>query len=59
MFYHRIRRSTFVWLLIAALAIWAGCTYSGGSPQANGRSQAATADPYTYEFERRTPPGGD
>lgn len=47
-------------LLLAAMTIAAaGCTYSGGKTQANSKYQASTADSYTYEFERRTPPGGD
>lgn len=46
--------------LTTAMAIAAaGCTYSGGKVQANSKYQASTADSYTYEFERRTPPGGD
>ncbi|HEX7377398.1 MAG TPA: hypothetical protein VF278_09810 [Pirellulales bacterium] len=49
-----------VCLLLAAMTIAAaGCTYSGGKTQANSKYQASTADSYTYEFERRTPPGGD
>lgn len=47
-------------LLVAALAAAVtGCTYSGGKKQANSKYQPSTADSYTYEFERRTPPGGD
>lgn len=49
-----------VFLGIAAMALAAaGCTYSGGNTQANSKYQASTADSYTYQFERRTPPGGD
>lgn len=52
---------TIAFLGMAAMALAAaGCTYSGGkNTQANSKYQASTADSYTYQFERRTPPGGD
>lgn len=48
------------WLvLLAALSpLTLGCTYSGGN-RPGRKAQMSTADPYTYEFEKRIPPGGD
>jgi hypothetical protein len=48
------------WLaLFATLASCGlGCTYSGGN-RPGTKAQMSTADPYTYEFEKRIPPGGD
>jgi hypothetical protein len=45
--------------IVAMVLAATGCTYSGGNTQANSKYQASTADSYTYQFERRTPPGGD
>lgn len=52
-------RVTLGLLLALTAASLPGCTYSSGKQQGDNRYQGSTADPYTYEFERRTPPGGD
>lgn len=48
------------WLTLAVIlaSCGLGCTYSGGN-RPGTKAQMSTADPYTYEFEKRIPPGGD
>ena len=45
--------------LVLVASCLAGCTYSGASRGQEKAYQTSTADPYTSEFQRRTPPGGD
>jgi hypothetical protein len=45
-------------LLAAVASCGLGCTYTGGN-RPGAKAQRSTADPYTYEFEKRIPPGGD
>jgi hypothetical protein len=44
--------------LAAVASCGLGCTYTGGN-RPGAKAQRSTADPYTYEFEKRIPPGGD